>query len=243
MCHNRIMMNLVKEVWTKNDIEDFKKYLISFSKGKEKGEWEKRIINTSLPCIAVPSDISRKIVKEISKGNFLSFIDFWLWENYTQSIIVGNLICCIKDFNIFEKYLKKYANKVDNWANCDSLKFKINNNNKQQFFNLALKFVKNKKPFVRRIGLIILFKLVGYKEYLNDIFIILNSFKTEEHYYVNMMLAWLFCECFIKYRSETMEFLKSHNLSKFVINKGISKCRDSFRVSQEDKDYLLNFKR
>ena len=26
-------------------------------------------------------------------------------------------------------------------------------------------------------------------------------------------------------------------------NKSISKCRDSYRISKEDKDYLLNFKK
>ena len=236
------IMDLVKETWTENDIINFKKYLLSFSKGEEKGKWEKRILNTKLPCIAVPSQVSRKIIKEISKGNFLSFIDFWLWENYTESMIVGNLICYIKDFDVFEKYLIKYANKVDNWANCDCLKFKINLNNKDKFFNLAKKLIKNKKPFVKRVGLIILFKLVLYKEYLNEIFNILNSFKNEEHYYVNMMLAWLLSECFVKYREETLNFLKTHNLNKFVINKGISKCRDSFRVSKEDKEFLLRYK-
>ena len=85
-------------------------------------------------------------------------------------------------------------------------------------------------------------KLLNFKEFLNDIFKVLNSFKTEEHYYVNMMLAWLLSECFVKYREETFEFLKKHKLNKFVINKGISKCRDSFRVSKEDKEFLLKYK-
>ena len=37
--------------------------------------------------------------------------------------------------------------------------------------------------------------------------------------------------------------LENNNLNKFVINKGISKCRDSFRISQEDKQWLLQFKK
>ena len=30
--------------------------------------------------------------------------------------------------------------------------------------------------------------------------------------------------------------------NKFTINKAISKCRDSFRVSEEDKNLLLKYK-
>lgn len=35
-------MNLVKDNWTKEDRHLFNEYLMSFSKGKEKGEWEKK---------------------------------------------------------------------------------------------------------------------------------------------------------------------------------------------------------
>jgi 3-methyladenine DNA glycosylase AlkD len=70
----------------------------------------------------------------------------------------------------------------------------------------------------------------------------MNSFYNEDHYYVNMMNAWIFCECFIKRREKTIAFLKTHKLNKFTINKGISKCRDSFRVSKEDKEMLLGYK-
>lgn len=235
-------MNLIKDIWQEKDIKEFEKYLLLFSKGTEKGEWEKRIINTSLTCIAVPSEKVKEITKQISKGNFISFIDFWPWQNYTQSAIVGGLICKITDFNLLKNYLIIYANKVDNWANCDCLKFNINDKNKNLFFELGKEFIKSDKPFVKRIGLIIFFKMLSYEEYLDEIFKILNTFKNEKEYYVNMMLAWLVCECFVKYRNRTIGFLKTHNLNKFVINKAISKCRDSFRVTKEDKEFLLTYK-
>jgi hypothetical protein len=56
------------------------------------------------------------------------------------------------------------------------------------------------------------------------------------------MNSWLFCECFIKRRDKTIEFLKNHKLNKFTINKGISKCRDSYRVSKEDKEMLMKYR-
>ena len=58
-----------------------------------------------------------------------------------------------------------------------------------------------------------------------------------------MMNAWLLCNLFIKRREKTISFLQNNKLNKFTINKGISKCRDSFRVSKEDKEYLLRFKK
>lgn len=235
-------MNLVKEHWTEKDGELFESYLLSFSKGEKSAEFEKRIVNTNLECIAVPSAIVDKIIKEIYKGNFEEFINLWLWNNYTETSIIGKLISKIKNFDTLKKYLTIYANKADNWATCDCLKLKVQDKNKEEFYSYSLELLKSKKPFVKRVGLNIIMKLVNFKEFLPRIFNILNSYKMEEEYYVNMMVAWIVCECFAKHRNETLEFLKQHNLNKFTINKAISKCHDSFRVSKEDKEMLKSFR-
>lgn len=231
-------MELVREKWTRNDVLNFQKYLLTFSKGKEKGEWEKRIINTKLSCIAVPAPDVKKITNQIAKGNFLEFLDLWIWDNFTNTSINGGLICKIKDFNLMKKYLLTYADKADNWATCDLLKFNIKEGNKPQYFELCKELIKSKKPFVRRIGITILFKFVDDDNYIEKIFEILNSFENETEYYVNMVNAWLVAECFTKQREKTLAFLNSHKLNQFTINKAISKCRDSFRVSAEDKEML-----
>jgi len=36
--------------------------------------------------------------------------------------------------------------------------------------------------------------------------------------------------------------LKHHKLNKFTINKAISKCRDSYRVSNDDKEKLKEYR-
>ena len=39
-----------------------------------------------------------------------------------------------------------------------------------------------------------------------------------------------------------LKYLENHKLNDFTINKTISKCRDSFRVSKEDKEFLLKYR-
>ena len=231
-----------KSHWTKNDIPAFQKHLLSLAKGKDKGSWEQKIVNTSLPCIAVPSPEIHKITKEIHKGNFYEFLDLWIWEFHSNTIINGELICKIKDFDLMEKYLLKYSQQVDNWASVDCLKFKFAKENKPKFLSLAKNCITHPHPFTRRLALIILLKLCGDKDYINEILSLANTLFNEEHYYVNMANAWLIAECFTKHRDKTLSMLQSHNLNKFTINKAISKCRDSFRVSKDDKQMLLKFK-
>lgn len=234
-------MNLIKNIWTKTDIDEFSLYLKSFSKGKEKGCWEKRILNTSLPCIAVPAPEIKRIAKDILKGNYCSFLDYMPWQNASEVAVCGNIICKIPDFAVMKKYLNIYSSRVDSWSACDILKFKIKDFD--QFFALSKEYVSSPLVYQRRISVIILFQFLSTNKYLPEIFNILNSFKKETEYYVNMACAWLLAECFIKFRNETLHFLEQNTLNDFIVNKGIQKCRDSFRVSDEDKDLLLKFKR
>lgn len=235
-------MELTREHWSKEDIPEFQRYLLSFSKGEENGKWEQRIVNTKLPCIAVPSPEVKRIANEISKGNYREFLDLWIWENFTNTSVNGSVICKIKDFNLMVKYLDKHLKKCDNWATCDLLKFPINAKNKGQYFELSQRYVKSPETFVRRAGMTILLRLAGDDLYIDRILETLNSFYGEQEYYVNMVNAWVFAECFIKQREKTLKFLKTHKMNKFTVNKGISKCRDSFRVSDEDKEMLLQYR-
>ncbi len=232
---------LIKDQWTEKDKSSFVQYLNSFSKGEEKAMWEKRILNTSYPCNAVPSVEIDRIVREIHKGNFLSFIELFVHDNYACLEITGKLIAKIKDFETMKTYLLKYIKLVDCWAGTDCLKFNVKAENKDKFFTLSKELTKSKLPFERRLGLIILFKLID-DDYIDEIMKICSEFANEDHYYVNMANAWLIAECFAKRRDKTLQLLKSQTLNKFTQNKAISKCRDSFRVSKEDKEMLVSLR-
>jgi 3-methyladenine DNA glycosylase AlkD len=234
-------MNLIKDNWTKQDIEEFNNYLYSL-RNEDKMKWSKNILQTNMNVLAMKTKDVKDISREISKGNYISFLDYMPWNCFENTSINGFLITNIKDFNVMKKYLDIYSSKADNWASCDLLSFDIKDN-EDNYMKLLNEYIKSDKPFVRRIGIVILFKYVGDKTYLKDIFKILNSFYDETEYYVNMINAWLVCECFIKHRDETIEFLNDNKLNKFTINKAIQKCRDSFRVSKEDKEMLLKYKR
>lgn len=229
-------MELVKECWTKEDGKEFITYLETL-KNAEKVEWTTNIVNTKMSVLAIKSPEIKALVKEIKKGDILSFLDLELDNYYENTLINGSLIASIKDFDVMKKYLDRYSRKIDNWASCDTLKFNVKNNEKN-FMNLSEEYIRSNLPFVRRVGMLILFNFIENDKYIDEVYRRLNLFENETEYYVNMMNAWLVCELFIKRRDKTLEFLKNNKLNNFTINKAISKCRDSFRVSEEDKEFL-----
>ncbi len=228
-------MELVKTKWGKAERKEFIEYLKSLKRPDDKCKWEQSIINTKYECLGIPTKDIRDISKEIAKGNYLDFLDLQIYDNLPAITIMGNLICKIKDFQTQKYYLDLYSEKVDNWSNCDQLKFSVSEDN--NYLSLIDEYINSKLPFRRRIALIILFNFITSSK-INIIFKYANALYNEENYYVNMANAWLLCECFIKCKEATLEYLKNHTLNAFTINKMISKCRDSYRVSNEDKMLL-----
>lgn len=233
-------MKLNKEIWNEKDVKEFQKYLEKFEDISKK-EWSTNLLKTNLPILSIKTKEMKEIVNEIYKGNYIDFLDLMIWEYYENTIINGFLINKIKDFELKKKYLDIYSKKADNWATCDTLKFNIKGKEKE-YYELALDYINSDLPFVKRIGYYILFEYILIDGYIEKIFHLLDKLNKEEHYYVNMMGAWLLCECFIKKEKDTFKYFKENKTNKFIINKGIQKCRDSFRVSKENKEELLKYK-
>lgn len=234
-------MELNKTHWSKDDIKSFVNFEQSFYGLEKDCLWEQRIVNTKLPCCGRTSTKAKEIVKEIKKGNYLEFLDGVKITTHLESLVFAFLVCSIKDFDVFEKYLDKFVLTIDNWASADTLRFQ--KKDYEQLKVLSQKYLKSDKPFVRRVGINIYFELVKDEKYLNSAFEVLDSLSKETEYYVNMCGAWLLSDCFARYPDKTMDYFRNNTTNDFVINKGISKCRDSYRVSKENKELLLKYKR
>ena len=233
--------NLNHDLWTKDHLDEYYNYLISLKGNEKQIKFAENVLNTKLKVLGIPAPKLKEIVKSIYEGNYLSFLDLMPNKYHESLMICAYLISKIKDYKLQMKYINKFTKYIDGWSLVDTLKFSIKKH-EDEYFDYALKLIKSSEPSTRRIGVRILFSYTKNKSYLNRIYDVIDSFKDETHYYVNMALAWLLCELFIKSRDETISYYKRAKSNKFVINKSISKCRDSYRVSTEDKELLLKYK-
>jgi 3-methyladenine DNA glycosylase AlkD len=80
------------------------------------------------------------------------------------------------------------------------------------------------------------------EQYLPKIFECANRANTN-YYYVHMAVAWLIAEVLIKFYDEGVEFLKTNSLDIKTHNKCIQKARESFRLSDNQKNLLTKLKR
>ncbi len=162
-----------------------------------------------------------------------------------ETLIQGFIIGLAKiDNKIRFELIKSFIPKITNWYICDSFcsSLKFTQKNKPEVWKFLQKYTKSKKEFEIRFALVMMLGYFIEKEYLNEIFKILNNF-SHEKYYAKMGAAWLISICFIKYPRKTEEFLKTTKIDNETFNKAIQKISDSYRVEKSKKQYLKTLKR
>ena len=223
-------MELKKEKWLKKDIKEFEEYLKSLQ-NKEKQKWTQNIVRSNLKVLAIKNPILKQLANEIYKGNYESFLNYNLNNYYEEVLINAFIINKIKEPKLRIKYLEEYKKNEMCWATCDALKF----DNNLEYLELSKKYTQSDEPYTVRLGIIILFAFIETN--IDDIFEILKQINKDD-YYINMAYSWLLCECYIKNKTKTIKYIEENEINNFVINKMISKCHDSFRITQEEKENL-----
>ena len=71
--------------------------------------------------------------------------------------------------------------------------------------------------------------VLGYLEWVANV--------TEEDYYIRMMIAWFFATALAKKYDESVIYLEEHRLDSWTHKKAIQKTIESYRVSDEHKEY------
>lgn len=233
-------MNLTKDTWTKEDYQEFIKYLFSISEENYKLFQQKIIPNKNI--IGIRTDKLKKISKDIYKGNYQEFLSHIENNYYEENILYGLILTNIKDINILLTYLDKYILIIDNWASCDLTisNLKIVKNNIDIFYKYILNNINSNYPYVKRFCYVLLLNYFIKEEYLNTIFNLCDIESND--YYVNMAVAWLISICYIKYKEKTLKYLNNNKLNKFTYNKSIQKIIESKQINNDEKLQLKNMK-
>lgn len=233
-----------KKIWTKETYQEYLDYLKS-QKNEKYREFHKRLTPTKYEILGLNVPQNRKIASKISKTDIESYLSLVEDYYYEEVLIEGFVIASLKEESTFKKYFEKFLTKIDNWAICDGFcnSLKIISQNKESYFAYILELLKKEEePFTVRVGLIILLSFYLEKPYLKKILENVDKIKSD-HYYVNMAMAWLLAEMYIKFPKEIEEYFKNSHVNSFTMNKTISKIRDSYRVSQEKKEELLKYRK
>ncbi len=235
-------MELKLDAWSQNDYEQFIEYLKSVSDDDYK-KFSDSLVPSINHSFGVRVPILRNIAKEILKGNYSDFLSLKKGSSREEIMIEGLVMTGIKcGYDELLSLIKEYTEKIDSWETCDIVSFKQIKKYLKEFFNDIEYFIYNDNPWAVRYGFGCLMEFYLNDEYIDRVFEYVNSVNSD-FYYVQMMQGWLIATAAAKCRDKALKFLENNTLNDVTQNMAIRKMRESRRISKEDKEYILKFKR
>ena len=187
----------------------------------------------------------REYAKELYKCNNLK--DIKIEDKYYEELVIqGMLIGFQTKAPIKEviKQVEEFIPKINSWAVCDTFcaGLKITKKYQTEMFKVIKEYLKSTQEYQVRFAIVMLLNYYINDQYIDQVLQILDNVKLDK-YYVQMANAWAISICLIKYYNKTLDFLNTTKIDDFTYNKGIQKAIESYRITNEQKEYLRTLKR
>ncbi len=192
--------------------------------------------------IGVKTPQMKEIVKEVfGTEEATDFLKVLPHKYYEENLIHFFLIAKIKDFDECVREVERFLPYIDCWPVCDQGSPMVFKKNHDKLLPLIKKWIKSKHVYTARFGMRMLMN-----EFLNDDFkeeyLEWVASKTGDDYYLKMMVAWFFATALAKQYDSAVKYIENKRLDPWIQQKTIQKAIESYRVSDEHKEYLKKFR-
>ncbi len=193
--------------------------------------------------IGVRTPVLRKVAKQVCKsGAAQEFLQALPHRYFDENQLHAFILSEEKDFNVCLTKLECFLPYVDNWATCDQLSPRCFKKHTTELLPFILKWMSSSHTYTIRFGMEMLMRY-----YLDNLFkpeyLELVATVHSDEYYIRMMQAWLFATALAKQWNDTLPFLEQHRLDTWTHNKSIQKAIESYRISDEQKEFLKTLKK
>lgn len=229
--------------WTKERYHDYIEALKCKGDPKYR-EFTGKIVSTKYPIIGLRMPFLKKEAKKISCDDPESFLSCVRSDTYEEVLLEALVIANIMDLDTYLSHFDSFLNKIDNWAICDALvsSSKIMTKERNCFFRKGRILIRSKEPFFARVGFVIFLTHCITGHYPKQMFSLITHYQSDS-YYVGMAIAWLLSVLLVDFYDETKAYLEGNHLSKFILQKTVSKACDSYRLNSGQKDELRALKK
>ncbi|MBQ7836291.1 MAG: DNA alkylation repair protein [Clostridia bacterium] len=180
-------------------------------------------------------------LRGLAKSTDESFLKELPHKYFEEDQIHAFMISEMKEFDRSVAELEVFLPYVDNWATCDQMSPKSFAKNKERLISHIDSWIASDHAYTVRFAVNMLMR-----HFLSDDFKLKYAQKVadivSDHYYVNMARAWYFATALAKNWDETVSFVTQYRLDKWTHNKTIRKASESFRITKEQKEFLIRFK-
>ncbi len=198
-------------------------------------EFNRKFIATNRQIFGVRIPTLRKFAKEI-EPEYIELETACHEEILLYGFSAGNS----KTEDEQLEYLQNLLPHIDNWCTCDCIVCSLKKLKSQKSYQFFCELLTHENPFEIRVGIVGLMRYFINSKQIDDILQKL-AFITQDQYYVKMAISWFYAElCTKDFKKAKAQIEKTTD--KFIRNKSISKARESYRVSAEQKEILAKMR-
>lgn len=225
-------MTELQDILFQNQDEEYRKFIIKLTPG----------VNPET-FIGIRVPVLRNIAKKFSGAEQTGcFLDELPHKYYEENLLHMIFISGIKDFETALQRIEEFLPYVDNWAVCDTSPSRALGKNREKLFEKIREWVKSERTYTVRYGVGCLMRFFLDESFTPQVYEIVSGIKSEE-YYIRMMNAWFFATALAKQWESAVKVIEKGILDSWTHNKAIQKAVESFRVSDEHKQYLRTLKK
>lgn len=205
---------------------------------EEFASFQSKLIFTDRKILGIRTPTMRKLAKECVNNidDLFSFPD-----EYYETVFITLTAVSMLAYEKFLLYIERAVSLIDNWALCDSFKAKCIKKRKEEFLFILDKLFKKGGEYFERYVLVVLLAEYVEGKYLPIIKEYILKANTRR-YYVHMAVSWLLAEILVKEYQYGVEVLLEGFLPTKTHNKAIQKAIESYRLTDEQKEYLRSLK-
>ena len=195
-----------------------------------------KIIGVRTPLLRT---LAKKLYKNEETEDFLSFFPH---EYFEENQLHAFIISLEKDFDKCMTEVENFLPMTDNWATCDQLSPNIFKKHTDSLLPYIRKWLTSRHTYTVRFAIGMLMRYYLDEKFSNEYPRMVAEISSEE-YYINMMRAWYFATALAKQYQSVIPYIEEKRLDLFTHNKAIQKSVESFRITDEQKQYLKTLKR
>ena len=192
--------------------------------------------------IGVRTPELRNLAKKLVKEDYSSFINELPHKYFDENQLHAFIISELKDYDECITYINKFLPYVDNWATCDQMSPKVFKKHHDELLEQIKLWIKSKEEYTIRFGIGMLMSHYLDDDFKPEYLDMVSNIKSDK-YYINMMIAWYFATALTKQYKNAILYIENNKLDIWTHNKAISKAIESYRITDEQKEYLRTLKR
>ncbi len=188
--------------------------------------------------IGVRTPALRSLAKEVAgREEAAAFLKELPHRYFEENQLHAFIISGMKDYEQCMEELKHFLPYVDNWATCDQMSPKVFKKHRPELLKHIKEWIASGHSYTIRFGVGMLMEHFLEEDFAPEYPKMVAKLRSKE-YYVNMMIAWYFATALAKQYDAVLPYIEGRKLDAWTHNMTIRKATESYRITEEQKEYL-----